>query len=435
MSKVTPKRIKRANGTVLTPEMSTMVTTAQHTNAPFYNGANMKTIKHRSLWITIIVLLVLICFSLLLIPESQLPTILQSSSLVAIISTFLGVMMTVAVTAMLLEKQAETQKDLLKNQSEADAQKDKDVKIYEQKIKVYSTFVSTMWNMFANYQITKDELSTLRNKCFEELVFHLDAAQIQKISDEIEKIDPEANEDVVQKAIGEITGILQKNLRPDSEKISGGILQKMYNSFKIPKDIIQEENDQQNNQNTINQEEESEYQGTFWHFNMLGDEQEIAFKNSNWVLALIEYSEEWRTNLLKKINPGDIIFLFKRGGAGYIGAFKATGNKILSATEKNNKQDIEKYDIYGGLKNGATLCSNILVEPIAYNYCGVGCKTPRRRTIERMNDGDSVELLLNRFNGNDPDVDLTGKDKLDENTPIKNLNTKYFSDIIKALGL
>ena len=37
--KITPKRIKRANGTVLTPEMEIIVTTRSHTTDPFYNGA------------------------------------------------------------------------------------------------------------------------------------------------------------------------------------------------------------------------------------------------------------------------------------------------------------------------------------------------------------------------------------------------------------
>jgi len=36
---VKPKRIKRVNGTVLTPEMVVTVTTQQHTTTPFYNGA------------------------------------------------------------------------------------------------------------------------------------------------------------------------------------------------------------------------------------------------------------------------------------------------------------------------------------------------------------------------------------------------------------
>ena len=34
---VKPKRIKRSNGTVLTPDMVVNVTTLQHTATPFYN--------------------------------------------------------------------------------------------------------------------------------------------------------------------------------------------------------------------------------------------------------------------------------------------------------------------------------------------------------------------------------------------------------------
>lgn len=37
--RVTPKRIKRVNGTVLTPEMAVTVTTAINTSSPFTNGA------------------------------------------------------------------------------------------------------------------------------------------------------------------------------------------------------------------------------------------------------------------------------------------------------------------------------------------------------------------------------------------------------------
>lgn len=37
--RITPKRIKRCNGTVLTTEMAVTVTTAMHTSNPFNNGA------------------------------------------------------------------------------------------------------------------------------------------------------------------------------------------------------------------------------------------------------------------------------------------------------------------------------------------------------------------------------------------------------------
>ena len=37
--KVTPKKVKRANGEVLSPDMEVVVTTASHCNSPFDNGA------------------------------------------------------------------------------------------------------------------------------------------------------------------------------------------------------------------------------------------------------------------------------------------------------------------------------------------------------------------------------------------------------------
>lgn len=37
--RITPKRVKRSNGQVLTPDMSITVTTRSHTTTPFYNGS------------------------------------------------------------------------------------------------------------------------------------------------------------------------------------------------------------------------------------------------------------------------------------------------------------------------------------------------------------------------------------------------------------
>lgn len=37
--KITPRRVKRVNNIVLTPEMTVVVTTQSHTSTPFYNGA------------------------------------------------------------------------------------------------------------------------------------------------------------------------------------------------------------------------------------------------------------------------------------------------------------------------------------------------------------------------------------------------------------
>lgn len=37
--RITPKAVRKTNGTVLTPEISVVVTTKIHTSDPFYNGA------------------------------------------------------------------------------------------------------------------------------------------------------------------------------------------------------------------------------------------------------------------------------------------------------------------------------------------------------------------------------------------------------------
>ena len=47
---VKPKRLKRSNGTVLTPDMVVTVTTMQHTATPFYNHAAIRMILNLRSW-------------------------------------------------------------------------------------------------------------------------------------------------------------------------------------------------------------------------------------------------------------------------------------------------------------------------------------------------------------------------------------------------
>ena len=113
--------------------------------------------------------------------------------------------------------------------------------------------------------------------------------------------------------------------------------------------------------------------------------------------------------------------LFRRGGKGYVGAFKAIGRRIFDfekgeeeilyfnnpeksgiVTIKDNedkfKEDADKFDIYGVEKDdGGTFCSNLIVECLAYVPEGVG--NPGgvyRRTISRY-DSHYAWLLKERF--------------------------------------
>ena len=106
--------------------------------------------------------------------------------------------------------------------------------------------------------------------------------------------------------------------------------------------------------------------------------------------------------------------LFRRGHNGYIGAYKAIGRRIFYFDENkeelqifgNDKEeitgekyfsDIEKYDIYKSKEDGATICANIIVKPIAFVEEGVG--NPGgvyRRTISRY-DSHYAWLLKELF--------------------------------------
>jgi hypothetical protein len=390
--------------------------------------------KYGYLVTTIIGLLILICFLLLLIPESQMPTVLQCSALVAIISAFLGVVMTVAVTAILLDKQAATQKELLDKQSETESKKDKDMKIHEQKVHAFSAFTSKMWKMAddASDSELKNIYEELRLMCFDKLVFFLTQEEIEELTAVIGKIDNTRSIDFNLTHFCKITNILQSSLENKHE--NEVYLQKLYNAFDWT--IIGQQNDGKHPEIADKVSDTNSSNITFWHFNVWGEEQIEAFKKGKWFLSLIEYDEDWRTGLLKQVKPDDIVFLYKRGGTGYIGAFKVSNppNKIIQAKEnytQEEKEDIAEYDIYSAIEDGATLVSCILVEPIAYNFKGVGYLTVRRRTIEHMNDREAVKYLVEKFSNNSLNTEQEkGIGKLDETISIPNLNTDYFNRIL-----
>lgn len=384
--------------------------------------------KNKNFW-----LYGIIAFTLLFVASAVIFRIYQIEILPSqFYGALIGVVLTVIITYLLLQ-----------GQTDQEVKRDKDVKIFEQKIRVYSEFIEKMWAMFDDGKITDEELRELRAICFRRLVFYLDSKQIKDIADQIDSI-----RDTSMKAAGQITHILQKSLDPDKQKSldpdkneKSGDFIKLFNSFDKKELEKQEEPEKFETivENAVEQQQQPTNNITYWHFNMLYEKQQIeAFKNENWVLALIEYGEDWRTNAIRQVKLNDVIFLFKRGGSGYIGAFRALEptSKILEGGNEYTETEKTKFDIYEGLDDGASLCSNILVEPIAYNFKGVGYYTVRRRTIERMNDFEAVKFLLNRFNGKDLNENqLTGKGKLDNDTTLTTLNENYFSEIIRNNNL
>ena len=89
------------------------------------------------------------------------------------VTAFLGVFLSGAITLV-----------LLKGQTKAESDKDRDLKLFEKKLATYSEFHKLLWKNEG------DEISIppLRDMCMGELVFYLNAGQIQEITNHLNKL-------------------------------------------------------------------------------------------------------------------------------------------------------------------------------------------------------------------------------------------------------
>ncbi|MDR2584625.1 MAG: hypothetical protein LBC84_00130 [Prevotellaceae bacterium] len=356
----------------------------------------------------------------------------------------IGVFITAIVTAFLLQ-----------GQTKGEVQKDKNIKIYEQKIPVFSEFTSKIWKMVSDVESKPEELQKKYEEvklfCFDKLVFFLEQDETKKLTEIIEKIDITKLIDDNLPHICKITNILQSSL--ENKHTDDSYLKNLYDAFDR-KDTGLEKKTEKEEINNI--PIPTEPTRTFWHLIMWNEKQLEVFKREDkwllegyWFLTVLDYGDSSKTDIVKhRLKINDVVFLFRRGGYGYIGAFKVTGYMVFD-TKKNkketkignsepvpenyNEKDDNKYDIYGAIADGASYVSNVLVEPLAYNFKGIGYNTVRRRTIERfVNDPNTVNLYLDWFKGNLPEdrkERKVGEGKLDEKdfAPISKENQELFN--------
>lgn len=403
-----------------------------------------------------------------------------------LITAFVGVVVSALVTLVLLNGQTKDEEE-----------KERNLKLYNAKLKVYSNFASTWHNALKDGQITSNELRDLRTMLFGKVFFYVENKDVFiEIEKELKSIlekkeDTDANDPKLEDLFSKIVFILQKDLnglpiiskdsifkkifkvlfrkrkemeKDDYQRNNGlpviskdSIFKKIFKALfrkskKMEKDDYQRnirhylnkiiENSEgdgnqpqelerrnengvllqttenavhiqtENEQNPIS--EEQRLPQPAWHFIMWNDTQLKKLKDGFNELSLIEYGEYWRTNLVKQVGENDIVLLYRRGGSGYIGAYKAIGWRVFYFEEyredvqlfgKNKLEikgeqyisDIKKYDIYESGEDGATTCANIIVEPIAFVEEGVG--NPGgvyRRTISRY-DSHYAWLLQKEF--------------------------------------
>ncbi|MDR0663870.1 MAG: hypothetical protein LBF80_07345 [Spirochaetaceae bacterium] len=287
---------------------------------------------------------------------------------------------------------------LLKGQSSAEEKKERAVKIFEEKLVVYSRFMEHLWGMFSDTEVTREELTHLRNICFQQLVFFLDDEQIKSITKQLETVAGDIDKGIA--AASQITFILKDSLNlvavkspKETEGPKRNLLTDLFKSFEYKDTFTESKTGATPSLELDSSQQSFENQDVlpaYWHFAMYDERQIKVLEDDNnkekTLLSLFEIGASWRTEYVRQVKPGDVVFLFKRGGDGYIGAFKAIGNRVLEWEEYEKDPDNydcdERYDMYKCFDDGtADYAANIIVRPLAFNYKGVGCKSPRRKTI------------------------------------------------------
>lgn len=292
---------------------------------------------------------------------------------------------------------------LLTGQSDKEEDHEKNIKVYTNKITVYSEFVSQMWKIVE--RPSEDSVKALRKLLFSKPVFMIDPDSLKEIAGQIEHCD--INDENAWKALcSNITSTLRKELEGEGYESFGDL----WNSFD--RDIDVDANKPNDIPDTNSNSTSSIVTNTFSrrvstpciHFNILeNDWQNQIFTRDTKALVLCEYSEVWRTNLLKRCKNNEIVFLYKTGGPGYVGVFRTKGwivfesagdRKILKEVkwifdesdkpvtivdEQQLKKDAEYY--FANFYNGCTLISYLIVEPLIYSEKGVGNISVYRRTI------------------------------------------------------
>lgn len=407
----------------------------------------------------IVAAILAICFFVFHVPD------FWPQLLAIIASAFLGAGATAWIT-----------NTLLKNQQESEEAKEKNIKVYENKIKVYSAFISKMWKTLEDDAITDEEIRGIRSDIFNKLVFYLKKEDVIKLGEKVKNIkssDSFSNEEDAKEAakktqniitcFSEITELLRADVNNNNLASTPEEISKLWNNFGVqPRESSQLVNTEEKivkapNEPTIEINETHKINPKYWHFNMWGDEQIESFRKGLFELALIEYEETWRTNLVQQVECGDIAFLFRRGGWGYIGAFVVKGWRVIFNNEDGLqevvcngqktiitdldviKKDIEQYDIYRSIADGATSCANLIVEPIAFDYEGVSYPGGvYRRTISRY-DGDYAMILLSRFlaNKNKASFNMLWDERDGQKGYITkiNANTPCFEKIVSDLNI
>lgn len=320
-----------------------------------------------------------------------------------IIAVFLSVLFTAIVTNTLLSYQSSSEED-----------KDKNVKIHENKVRAYSGFMKSLWNVLDDNKITCEEIKRIRSMLFEQVFLYLEndgLSSIEKSINVFKEKAAAANPEDFGSSKGtsfyrdfaiSIASCLKNDIKGTDDKIVGTFNKRRYNksinpyphmeemwssleiiSEKYPTqdDLEQEKgpeadssgiivNQSENTQTPVSIDTQDEQmtvrrlKNQAWHFSELNEEQLQYLKHNGNELSLIEYDEYWRTGLVKQVKQGDVLFLFI-GNWKYAGVFIAKGWRVFEYDDQRNVKEITSEGIEKAVVKGEKVPIESVKEQLA----------------------------------------------------------------------
>ena len=407
----------------------------------------MKTSFKKDFRNTLRLILLLVGVILIVAVFALIPKIFSSHDMLyQTIAVVLSVIFTAIVT-----------NQLLTGQSSNEEAREKNIKVHENKIAVYADFVSKMWATMNDGQVEPSEIVSIRSEVFNKLIFYLNDSQVKAISGALGELKEDSSDQEYIGVFQEITKTLRDDIMENASKSEGNDILTLWNRFnellpkpaeEVPIPQVEAKDDTPAQSNTVVEKPvvaNRSINGTCVHFNMLSEAwQYKIFANGAHALALCEYGESWRTNLVKRCGYNDVVFLYKTGGPGYVGAFLAKGWIVFEAdghanltkvvecvfsekskntapvTEAEWQRKIDLYDVQDYIDDGCTLISYLIVEPLIYYAEGVQSISVYRRTISAYDNGYAWKTLA-RFKS------------ILETEPKEDINTYYYNNETKHI--
>lgn len=101
---------------------------------------------------------------------------------------------------------------LMHGQRASEEEKEKSIKIYESKVAVYSRFVTKMYKLLEDDQVSCDDFLSLRTEIFSSLIFYLDDSHLRMMLAEVSQIKDFRDNAAMVSTFARITNILQDDL-------------------------------------------------------------------------------------------------------------------------------------------------------------------------------------------------------------------------------